>query len=161
MKNKWRIFFIGLVSFLLFSSKVFSQTIPSFKMYRSDKTIFNSIDLPKSKPTILIYFDPDCEHCQHLMKEFFQKINEFKKAEVVMVTYKSIEEVAAFERQHDIQKYKNIVVGTEGLGFYLRNYYGIMTMPFTALYDKKGNLNYSYRKDTSVSDLIDRIKKIQ
>jgi len=35
-----------------------------------------------------------------------------------------------------------------------------VTMPFTALYDKKGNLNYSYRKETSVDDLIKRLKSL-
>lgn len=145
---------------LFLSASVFSQSLPPFRMYRSDKTIFNAAELPKTKPVILIYFDPDCEHCQKLMKELFEKIDAFKKAEIIMVTFKPIEEVAGFEKLHSTQKYSNIIVGTEGVGFYLRNYYGLETMPFTALYDKKGNLNYSYRKETPVDDLINRLKKL-
>ena len=151
---------ICLSTTVLFSLAVFSQSLPPFKMYRSDKTIFNATELPKTKPVVLIYFDPDCDHCQKLMKELFGKIDAFKKAEIIMVTFKSVEEVAAFEKQHNTQKYPNIIVGTEGIGFYLRNYYGLMTMPFTALYDKKGNLNYSYRKETFVDDLINRLKNL-
>ena len=75
------------------------------------------LNLPKTKPLVLIYFDPDCDHCQKLMKEFFQKIDAFKKAEIIMVTFKPVEEVAAFEKQHNTQKYPNIIVGTEGIGF--------------------------------------------
>jgi thiol-disulfide isomerase/thioredoxin len=153
----------GLVCFsamVFFSLAAFSQSLPPFKMYRSDKRIFSAAELPKTKPVVLIYFDPDCDHCQKLMKELFQKIDAFKKAEIVMVTYKPVEELAAFEKMHNIQKYSNIIVGTEGMGFYLRNYYGLMTMPFTALYDKKGNLNYSYRKETSVDDLANRLKNL-
>ena len=151
---------ICLSTTVLFSLAVFSQSLPPFKMYRSDKTIFNATELPKTKPVVLIYFDPDCDHCQKLMKELFLKIDAFKKAEIIMVTFKPVEEVAAFEKQHNTQKYPNIIVGTEGIGFYLRNYYGLMTMPFTALYDKKGNLNYSYRKETFVDDLINRLKNL-
>jgi len=147
-------------SLLFLSMAVFSQSLPPFKMYRGDKTIFSAAELPKTKPLILIYFDPECEHCQKLMKELFQKIDAFKKAEIIMVTFKSVEEVAAFEKLHNTQKYPNIVVGTEGVGFYLRNYYGLVTMPFTALYDRKGNLNYSYRKETMVDDLINRLKSL-
>lgn len=153
----------GLICFLisiLISSEVFSQNLPPFKMYRSDKTIFSAAELPKTKPVVLIYFDPDCEHCQKLMKELFQKIDAFKKAEIIMVTFKSIEEVAAFEKLNSTQKHPNIIVGTEGTGFYLRNYYGLVTMPFTALYDKRGNLTYSYRKETPVDDLINRLKNL-
>jgi thioredoxin-related protein len=153
----------GLICFsamAFLSLAAFSQSLPPFKMYRSDKRIFNAAELPKTKPVVLIYFDPDCDHCQKLMKELFQKIDAFKKAEIIMVTFKPVEEVAAFEKQHNSQKYSNITVGTEGIGFYLRNYYGLVTMPFTALYDKKGNLNYSYRKETSVDDLVNRLKNL-
>src|SRR5690349_12817967 len=152
--------FICFLMILFFSETVFSQNLPPFKMYRSDKTIFNAADLPKTKPVILIYFDPDCEHCQKLMKELFQKIEAFKKAEIIMVTFKPVEELTAFEKLHNTRKYPNIIVGTEGVGFYLRNYYGLVTMPFTALYDKQGNLNYSYRKETPVDDLINRLKTL-
>ena len=145
---------------VLTPSEAISQNLPPFKMYRSDKTIFSVAELPKTKPIVLIYFDPDCEHCQKLMKELFQKIDAFKKAEIIMVTFKSMEEVAAFEKQNNTQKHSNIVVGTEGTGFYLRNYYGLVTMPFTALYDKNGNLKYSYRKGTLVDDLINRLKNL-
>lgn len=157
-------FFITiLISFLLmvfFSRAAFSQNLPPFKMYRSNKTIFNAAELPKTKPVILIYFDPDCNHCQKLMTELFQKIDAFKKAQIIMITFKSVEELPAFEKLHNTQKYSNITVGTEGAAFYVRNYYGLMTMPFTALYDKNGNLIYSYRKETSVDDLIKRLKKL-
>jgi thioredoxin-related protein len=130
----------ALICFLMvvvFSRVASSQSLPPFKMYRSDKTIFNAAEVAKTKPLILIYFDPDCEHCQKLMKELFQKIDAFKSAEIIMVTFKPIEEVAVFEKQNNTQKHSNIVVGTEGMGFYVRNYYGLVTMPFTALYDKK------------------------
>src|SRR6478672_13361668 len=163
--NRSRLFFTASLFFcfsaiLFFPSRMNSQTIPPFKMTLSNSKIFNAVDLPKTKPLVLIYFDPDCDHCQKLMKELFQKIDAFKKTEIIMVTFKSIEEVAAFEKQHNTQKYSNIIVGTEGTGFYLRNFYGLMTMPFTALYDKKGNLNYSYRKETFVDDLINRLKNL-
>ncbi len=70
---------ICVSTIIFFSLAAFSQSLPPFKMYRSDKTIFNAAESPKTKPVVLIYFDPDCEHCQKLMKELFQKIDAFKK----------------------------------------------------------------------------------
>ncbi len=150
--------FFLLATFL--TCKANSQPIPPFKMMLSNNKIFTAAQLPKGKPTVLIYFDPECEHCQKLMGELFKKINEFKKVQIVMITYKPISEVIPFEKLHNTKKYNNIIVGTEGLAFYVRNYYGIMTMPFTAVYDKKGNLNHSYVKETPLDDLINRLKKL-
>src|ERR1043166_7947790 len=92
--------FLGLLYFstaLLLTTKTFSQSIPPFKMVLSDNKIFTANDLPKGTPVILIYFDPDCDHCQKLMTAIFKKINDFKKAEIVMVTFKTTGDVAAFD----------------------------------------------------------------
>src|SRR5258705_3595949 len=145
---------------LSFSLRVNSQTIPSFKITLSNNKTLNAADLPKGRPLVLIYFDPDCDHCQKLMTELFKKINSFKKVQMVLVTFKPITEVAAFEKKYGTRNYPNMKVGTEGTLFYLRNYYKLIKMPFTALYDKKGNYNYSYRDETPVDDLINRLKDL-
>jgi thioredoxin-related protein len=145
----------------LVSSTTFSQrSLPPFKMYLSNNSIFSATELPKNKPVIVIYFDPDCDHCQKLMNDVFKKINSFKKTEIVMVTFKPVEEVAAFEKKYKTHSYSNINVGTEGTSYQLRNYYKLTNMPFTALYDKEQKFNYSYGQDISVDELIKRLKSL-
>jgi thiol-disulfide isomerase/thioredoxin len=145
----------------LFSLVTFSQSpLPPFKMYLSNSSVFSVTELPKNKPVIVIYFDPDCDHCQKLMNDLFKKINNFKKTELVMVTFKPVEEVAAFEKKYKTHNYSNINVGTEGTSYQLRNYYKLTNMPFTALYDKDQKLNYSYGQDISVDELIKRLKNL-
>jgi len=150
-------FFFCFAFILFFSSRMNSQTIPPFKMTLSNNKIFNAADLPKGKPIVLIYFDPDCDHCQKLMAELFKKINSFKKVEMVLITFKSVTEVAAFEKKYTTNKYANMKVGTEGTLFYLKNYYKLEKMPFTILYDSKGNYRFSYRDETPVDDLINKL----
>jgi len=139
----------------------YSQSIPPFQITLSNNKAFNAKDLPKEKPVIIIYFDPGCEHCQKLMSELFKKIDQFKEAQMVMVTFKPVEELPPFEKLHNTKKYPNIKVGTEGLGFYLRDYYGLMKMPFVALYDKKGNLSWSTKEQPSVDDLAQRLHNLK
>jgi hypothetical protein len=139
-----------------------SQSLPPFEMALSTGKVFKaSRDLTKGSPVIVIYFDPDCDHCQKLMKELFRKISSLRKAEIVMITFKTLSETAAFEKKYNTHKYPNITVGTEGNYFYLRNYYKLVKMPFTALYDSSQNFVYSYREETSVDDLITRLKKLK
>ena len=161
--NRYRLYLMASIfscfAFILFfPSRMNSQTIPPFKMTLSNNKILNAADLPKGKPLVLIYFDPDCDHCQKLMTELFKKINSFKKVEMVLITFKSVTEVAAFEKKYTTSKYANMKVGTEGTLFYLKNYYKLVKMPFTALYDSKGNYSYSYRDETPMDDLIKRLQ---
>jgi thiol-disulfide isomerase/thioredoxin len=137
------------------------DSIPSFKILLSNGTYYTRQDIPKGKPVILIYFSPDCEHCQKLLNSFFPRIKEFKNSEIVLVTFKTVDEVKTFEQQYQTYKYPNLVVGTEGNTYYLRYYYKLTNTPFTVLYDKKGNMVYSYRKETPVTDLVQRFKNMK
>lgn len=152
-------FFLSMV--LLSSSKGVGQSLPPFKMIMSNNEIFSVTELPKNKPVIVIYFDPDCDHCQKLMNEVFKNIQSFRKAEMVMVTFKPLAELTTFEKKYKTHNYRNVRVGTEGASYQLRDYYQLVKMPFTALYDKNQNLTQSYGQDTSVDELIRRLKQLK
>ena len=153
------------VSILLFPfTKLSAQTedqIPAFKMLMTNGRFFQAADLQKNKPVVLIYFAPDCEHCQMLMNEFFKNIEAFKSVQVVLVTFKPLPELLPFEKLYEINKYQNIKLGTEGNTYFLRKFFKLDVTPFTALYDRGGKLIYSYRKETNVMDLINRMRQLQ
>lgn len=135
--------------------------LPAFKIMLSSGKLFTPSDLVQQKPVVLIYFSPECDHCQQLMNAFFKNVQAFKNAEVVMVTFKPLSEVAAFEQAYQTFKYPNIKVGTEGTTYFLRSYFKLQETPFTALYNKQGALLYSYRKQTPVPELINRLNQIK
>lgn len=138
-----------------------TQALPSFEIILSSRKAFSQADIPKGKPVIIIYFDPECDHCQKLMDELFKKILQFKKAEIVMVTYKPLDELPPFEKKYAITKFPNIHVGTEGAVFFLRDYYGLTKMPFVALYNKKGTLVYSNREQPSVEEISGKLNNLK
>lgn len=155
-----------IVAFCLLTitfTKLYAQSydaIPPFKMLMTNGRFFSSSDLPKNKPVILIYFAPECEHCQALMNEFFRNIEAFKTVQIVLVTFKPVQELSPFEKTYETYKYENIKVGTEGTSFFLRKFFRLDTTPFTALYNKDGKLIHSYKKETPVEDLVDRVKQL-
>lgn len=143
------------------SSGAISQTIPSFQMQLTNGNSFTSKNLLPAKPLVLIYFAPDCDHCQVLMDALFKKISDFKNSQIIMVTFKPLNELVDFEKHYQTTKYQNIKVGTEKPIFYFKNYFQLMNTPFTALYDKKGKLVASYKKETPVDELIKQLKMIK
>jgi cytochrome oxidase Cu insertion factor (SCO1/SenC/PrrC family) len=134
--------------------------LPEFGMTLSNGRYFRSAELQKNTPVLLIYFAPDCDHCHTLMNELFQRANDFKPATVLLVTYKPVAELSAFEQAYKAFEYPFIKVGTEGTGFFLRQFYKIQQTPFTALYNRKGQLVSSYRKTTPLGEISKQLKKL-
>ncbi len=137
-----------------------STVWPQFKMVLTNGRSFSSASLPKNKPIVLIYFAPDCDHCIVLMDKLFKKIHQLDKASVVMITFKPVAELSAFEQKYNTGRYPNIYVGTEGYTYYLRNFYRLEKTPFTAVYDKKERLAFSYKNETPVDEMLARLKKL-
>ncbi len=147
-----------LIIALSVGQHVNSQKLPSFNIQRTNGTSFNSSKLLNMKPVIIIYFSPDCDHCTTLLKGMFKQFDQFKKAAILLVSFRPLSEIKAFEKEYKTGNYKNIIVGMEQPLFFLKNLYHLESTPFTALFNKNGNLVYSYKKDTPVNDLIARLK---
>jgi thiol-disulfide isomerase/thioredoxin len=147
-------------SFGQFRTPSTPHAIPAFTMQLSNGQSFSSRDIKKNKPFVLIYFAPDCDHCIVMLEKLFKKVHQLDKTFVVLITFKPLNEVRAFETKYNIARYPNIKVGTEGYTYVVRNFYKLEKTPFTALYDKTGKLVVSYRNDTPVDEMLSRVKKL-
>jgi len=147
---------------LLINIKTKAQTgkLFPFQIMRPNGKIFIAQNLPYEKPIVIIYFSPDCEDCLSFMDKFFDKVVNFKKVSVVMISYLPIEEVTKFAVKYKTANYKNIIVGTEGSSFLVKDYYKITEIPFLALYDKNGNIQCSYQKNIPLNDIIAKLQKL-
>jgi thioredoxin-related protein len=136
--------------------------IPPFKILRTDSTWFTPADLVKNKPVMIIYFAPDCSHCQHLVYEMRPRMKQFGDIQIVMVTFtdpKMLIAVKNFYRDFDLKKYHNITVGTEGRTYVVQQYYQVATTPYIAIYDHKGKLVKAFDKVPPMDELVAAVKK--
>jgi len=158
-KNFAKLFIFLLFTFYSFA--VNAQTLPDFKMKLSNGAVFSSAQISQQKPLILIYFAPDCEHCQVLMNQIFSQINTFKNTQMVLITFEPLQVLPAFEKQFQTSKYPNIKVGSEIPVFFFQKYYQLQHTPFTALFDKNAKLIVSYKDYTPLTDLIKKLKILE
>ena len=154
-----------LACMLLFSIAGLAQSakLPPFRVLQSNGKVFRAEDLPMGKPIVIIYFSPECDHCQALMKDFFKSSAGFKKASIAMITFLTVDKVTKFERDYHLNKYSNIYAGTEGTSYFLKNYYKIQDLPFVALYNKNGELQklYTASDKGALKDVIERLNKLK
>jgi hypothetical protein len=154
--------FVMMILFVMMTHIIHAQKgkLPPFKMMQSNGKIFSAHDLPLGKPILIVYFSPDCDHCEKMLKAFFKQSSGFQKASVAFVTYLTVDKVSKFEKDHQLKKFSNMYAGTEGAPFFVRNYYKIVDMPFAALYTKNGDLVTSYERDVDVKALIEKLKSL-
>ena len=115
-------------------------TVPPLKILKVDSvTYFTKDNLSKKKPTIVMVFNPGCEHCKHETEEIIKNIDDFKNIQIVMTTPQSFTEMKGFYKEYNLSKYPNIIVGRDE-HFTLPSFYMIHSLPFLAFYNKKQDL---------------------
>jgi len=135
--------------------------IAPYHILTTDSVYTTPADLKKNKPVMIIYFSPDCSHCQHLMYEMKPKIAAFKNMQVIMVTWvKQLEAIRVFARDFDLKKHPNFTVGTEGYTMVVQRYYDVHTTPYIAMYDKNHKLVKDWEKAPSIDELASAAKKL-
>ena len=140
-------------------------SIPSFRILNQDSVYITNANLKKGKPVMIIYFSPDCSHCQHMMYEMKPYMKKFSNVQVVMVTFTQTSSgymklLKEFRRDYDLASYPNFIVGTEYPDYKVQRYYQVATTPYIAIYDHKGKLVKAFDKAPKTEELVAAVKNI-
>lgn len=133
-------------------------SIPPFTILQTDSTNLTKDNLKHHQPTLIMYFSPDCDHCKHQWAEMEKKMKELKRYQIVMVTYQPFNEMVDFYNEHKIADYSNIKMGRD-TKFFLPPFFKIKSLPFQALYDKKGELITTFEGNVDVSKVLEAFAK--
>lgn len=164
-----KIFFFAIA--LVFASSSFAQpdttlppykrlpTLPPLQLLLADSTTkFTTADLPKKKPVLIMFFSPDCEHCQHEAEQLVARKEEFKNIQVVMITTYPIYRMNEFVEKYKVTSLDHVVVGRD-IYYMLPTFYSIRNFPYLAMYDKKGHLINTMEGTVSLDKILEEFKK--
>jgi hypothetical protein len=89
-----------------------AQTLPDFKFFRLDKSPFTNKDLPNGKILFIVFFDSDCEHCQHAVKSISRNYPSFKKTTICLISLDNVDKINRFMNLYGkgLKGQKNVVL---------------------------------------------------
>jgi thioredoxin-related protein len=161
MNRKLAILFLLLTASITSYSQsaASSGKIAPFQIRLTNGQQFTSSQLAAG-PVVLVYFSPDCDHCQDFTKDMLKNYSVIANKQVVMVTFQAMDMLKPFVTQYRLGTYPNIKVGTEGTSYLVQRYYQIRSFPYIAIYDKKGNLVKTYEGEQPHDEIFKTIKQI-
>jgi thiol-disulfide isomerase/thioredoxin len=133
-------------------------TIPAFKInIVPDSSAYSNQHLKKNTPLVVMFFSPDCDHCQNETKELLAYKKELKGIQVLMVSSASYKEIKDFYELFQLSSIPNIKVGQD-VNFKLGSIYKMRTYPSIFVYDNKGRLAKAFVGNIGVLAILDAVK---
>ena len=136
-----------------FNTHAQSLSFPEINITQANGEKFTTQQIPTGKASALIYFSPECEHGQVFMKSFFKHAKSLNEVLVLLITYLPLDRLVKFSEEYPVADYPNIVAGTEGMAFLVRDHFKIDNIPFLATYNKEGKLISTYDGNPSIEKL--------
>jgi len=125
----------------------YKKGLPAFDIIQTDGSHFRASDLKKDLPVMIVYFDPDCDHCETFIRELMVRSKDFTDVQLLLITYVPIQTVKKFVSGTGLDKFPGIKVDTEGTAFIVRYHYNVLQFPYLALHDRDGNLFATYESE--------------
>jgi thiol-disulfide isomerase/thioredoxin len=130
------------------------KPIPAFAIQLLDSTSFvQSKDISEGKPLILFYFSTTCPYCRAQMRDMVDNIESLRNEQLCVITNDNLHSIKAFSDYFKLKKLNNVIVGRD-TGSVVFNTYRLMTVPFTALYDKNKQLSVAYMGRMNANSLF-------
>ena len=134
------------------------QNAPSFKIYKApDSTAFTSGQLKKNKPFVLMFFNPDCDHCQKETKELLAYKEELKGLQIIMVSPAAFGLIKSFYEEYNIASMPSIIMAQD-LNYTLGSRFQLRTYPSLFVYDASGKLAKAFVGNVGVPAILDAVK---
>ncbi len=135
-----------------------NKAMPYFAMRLIDSSMTYRSRFPKKMPVLLVYFNPDCDHCKDEAKQLMEHKDDFKKLYMVFISTASLPSIKTFADTFDIQG-KNIIIGRDE-AYKLPPFYSIRFAPFVVLYNKEKNIENVYEGGISWQKLKEVLAKL-
>jgi thioredoxin-related protein len=128
--------------------------IPPFRLLKVDSVhFFTKDDIKKNHKVLLLFFSPECEHCKHQMRDILADFTKFNDIEIVMATFQPFEEMQSFYNYFRIADHPNILMGRDEK-YMLPPFYRMQSLPYLALYDKKGQFIKRFEGNQNVDTIL-------
>jgi len=133
------------------------ESMPSFEVLKLDSTtIVEANDIPEGRPSLIVYFRPDCPHCKAETENLLRDAGKFADFNFVFLTGSALSNAKAFATTYHFEKYRNIVIGKDYNHSFAQRFEP-EAVPFTALYSQKKTLIALYKGEITSEQILSAI----
>ena len=134
------------------------ENIPAFNIHTiPDSSNYSNNNVKKNKPFIIMFFSPDCEHCQNELKELSKNKSKFKNIPILMLSPANYAEIKKFYKDYAVSKMPNIIVAHDD-NYAMSKLYQLKTFPTMFVYNRTGKLAKIFVSNVSIPDILKAVK---
>lgn len=164
----FRFFVISVIAFLgyVIISKIkvkrdiFNKisTIPDFDLLSLNQKRFDRSNLNPKLNTVFIYFNSECDFCQHEALSIRDNLDSFKNIQFIFVSNESIVNIQQFSEMHNLNNTQNISFLHDNNSIF-SDCFDATSIPYILIYDKNQKLIKKHKGQLNANGILKAINQ--
>lgn len=113
-----------------------NKQLPDFVLFSKDSVAFDQTVLKPGKKTIIMLFNPECEHCQDQLTLMISMPEIKQNVQLLLATTETLEKLNIFYKKYNLQNWAFIYAGKD-TKYILGKFFRPKTIPVLAFYDSR------------------------
>lgn len=134
-----------------------TKLLPAFRLLSIDSVEFTNEVLDKNKNTIIMLFNPECEHCQKQLELLLSIPEVIQYTQLILSSIETFEKNRIFYSKFHLEKYPFIRLGKD-YKYFFGAYFQPNTIPVLAFYNKKNELIFFNQGSTKKKMITNAIR---
>jgi peroxiredoxin len=132
------------------------KTIPAFSYKTVKGQIFSNTDLKNDTPTVFLYFNSECEHCQSEAEQIRDNIEKFVNVQLVFISFEESKKIMAFATKFKLIGYDKITFLCDSKVSFSTTF-DVNSLPTVVIYDKNKKLIEKIKGQIKVENILKKI----
>ena len=131
------------------------KQMPNFSYLTLENKVFTQENLVQNKPTLFIYFNSECDFCNHEAEMVQQNVTQLQDIQVVFISYEPIEKIKQFASKFKLLNHDNIYFLCDSKITFATTF-DVKSMPCLVLYDKENNLIEKIKGQVKIETVLEK-----
>lgn len=129
------------------------ETIPEFEFLTLAQKPFTKANLKPKTNTIFIYFNIECDFCQHEAQSISDNLDNFKNVQFIFVSTEPIEIIKQFSEQYNLNNKQNITFLYDNLSTF-SSQFDANSIPYLLIYDQNQKLIKKHKGQLNAKGIL-------
>ena len=129
------------------------QTMPDFQLLSMDSTVFTRNNLDLRQPTVIVFFNSECSHCQYEAKAITENISKFVNVNLLMMSSEPLTRIRAFVVDYELDLHREIYL-TQIREEVVFDTFGSISVPHIFIYNQQQKLVKEFKGEVKIEAIL-------
>jgi peroxiredoxin len=129
------------------------EVIPEFELLTLEQQPFIKANIKANLNTIFIYFNSECDFCQHEAESISDNLDNFKNIQFIFVSNEPIANIQQFSEQHNLNNQQKITFLYDNLDIF-SSQFDATSIPYILIYDKNQRLIKKHKGQLNAKGIL-------